>query len=294
MTVPVKVGLNIVWVRPECLVEFAQAAEGLGFESLWSGEHICLSTRPDWWKLFPGAEALGEDFTEDMVPFGPDSIFLDPMIVLAQLATVTTKVRLGIGIYMLALRDPVLVGKTLATLDYISDGRIDVAVGLGWTADEYSFTGNDWTTRGRKMNETIRALRVLWRDEHPEFHGDFYDFGPMGFQPKPAQQPMPIHIGGGGPPAMRRAGQLGDGWYGMPSAIPQVNEERRAAGRADEPFEFTALTIGGGFPSAELDELAALGVTRAVVTPWPGREVAEVGLEGLDDIERYAKEIGLA
>jgi probable F420-dependent oxidoreductase len=294
MTVPVKVGLNIVWVRPEHLVEFARAAEELGFESLWSGEHICLSTRPDWWKLFPGAEALGEDFTEDMVPFGPDSIFLDPMIVLAQLATVTSKVRLGIGIYMLALRDPVLIGKTLASLDYISGGRIDVAVGLGWTADEYSFTGNDWTTRGRKMNETIRALRVLWSEEHPEFHGDFYDFGPMGFQPKPMQQPMPIHIGGGGPPAMRRAGQLGDGWYGMPSAIPQVNEERRNAGRENEPFEFTALTISGGFPVAEMEELSALGVNRVVVTPWPGKEVGEVGLEGLADIERYAKEIGLS
>ena len=293
MSVPVKVGLNIVWVQPAHLVEFARTAEELGFESLWSGEHICLSTRPDRWELFPGSESLGKDFTEDMVPFGPDSLFLDPMIVLAQLATVTSKVRLGIGIYMLALRDPVLVGKTLATLDHISGGRVDLAVGLGWTADEYSFTGNNWTTRGRKMNETIQALRVLWSDEHPEFHGDFYNFGPMGFQPKPVQQPMPIHIGGGGPPAMRRAGLFGDGWYGMPSAIPQVNEERRKAGRADEPFEFTALTISGGFPSAELEELSALGVTRVVVTPWPGKKVGEVGPEGLADIERYAKEIGL-
>ena len=293
MSVPVKVGLNIVWIRPEHLVEFAQAAEALGYESLWSGEHICLSTRPDWWELFPSGTAPGSQLTEDMVPFGPHSTFLDPMIVLAQLATVTSKVRLGIGIYMLALRDPVLVGKTLATLDYISSGRIDLAVGLGWTADEYAFTGNDWTARGRKMNETIRALRVLWTEDEPEFHGDFYDFGPMGFQPKPVQRPMPIHIGGGGPPAMRRAGQLGDGWYGMPSVIPQVNEERRRAGREGEPFEFTALTISGGFGGAELDELSALGVSRVVVTPWPGKKVGEVGREGLADIERYAKEIGL-
>ena len=108
------------------------------------------------------------------------------MIVLAQLASATSRVRLGIGIYMLALRDPVLVGKTLATLDLLSGGRIDMAVGLGWTADEYSFTGNNWKTRGRRMNEMIRALRVLWEDEHPEFHGEFFDFGPWASNRSPA------------------------------------------------------------------------------------------------------------
>ena len=294
MAPAVKVGLNIVWVRPEHLVEFAQAAEALGYESLWSGEHICLSTDPDWWRLFPGSAALGDSFTEDMVPFTPDSVFLDPMLVLAQLATVTTRIRLGIGIYMLALRDPVLIGKTLATLDVLSHGRLDLAVGLGWTADEYTFTGNDWHTRGRRMNETIRALRVLWEEEHPEFHGEFFDFGPMGFQPKPIQRPLPLHIGGGGPPAMRRAGSLGNGWYGFADAIPAVDEERRKAGREGEPFEYTTLTTQGGFSTAQLDEMAAAGVHRAVVTPWPGRKVGEVGREGLADIERYAAEIGLS
>ena len=75
MAPSVKIGLNIVWVRTELLAEFAQLAESLGFESLWSGEHICLSTDPDWWRLFPGAAALGDAFTEDMVPFTPDSNF---------------------------------------------------------------------------------------------------------------------------------------------------------------------------------------------------------------------------
>ena len=200
MTVPLKIGLNIVWVKTALLAEYAQLAESLGYESLWSGEHICLSTRPDWWTKFPGVAALGNGFTEDMVPFSPDSDFPDPMIVLAHLASVTSRVRLGIGIYMLALRDPVLIGKTLATLDVISNGRIDMAVGLGWTPDEYSWTGNDWTVRGRRMNEVIRALRVLFDEEHPQFEGEFFRFGPMGFQPKPVQKPMPIHIGGGAGP----------------------------------------------------------------------------------------------
>ncbi|HLG66462.1 MAG TPA: TIGR03619 family F420-dependent LLM class oxidoreductase [Acidimicrobiales bacterium] len=294
MTPPVSIGLNIVWVKPEHLATFARAAEDLGYESLWSGEHVCLpSDDPGWWRRFPGAEALGDAFTEEMVPFTPDSTFLDPMVVLAHLATVTTRVRLGIGIFMLALRDPVLIGKTLASLDVLSGGRIDMAVGLGWDEAEYRFTGNDWHVRGKRMNEAIRALRVLFDEEHPAFHGELFDFGPLGFEPKPVQRPFPIHIGGGGPPAMRRAGALGNGWYGTPTAIPQVNEERRKAGRAEEPFEFTSLTTAGGVPPGELETLAAMGVHRVVVTPWPGRKVAEVGLEGIEEIEQYAREVGL-
>lgn len=293
MGAPLKVGLNIVWARPEHVVEFARAAEDLGYESVWSGEHVSLPVKDGWWRGFPGTEALGEGFTEEMVPFGPDSPFLDPMVVLAHVAAATTRVRLGIGIYMLTLRDAVLVGRTLASLDVLSGGRLDMATGLGWTEDEYAFTGNDWRVRGRRCNELIRALRVLFEEEHPEFHGEFFDFGPMGFQPKPVQRPFPVHIGGGGPPAMRRAATLGDGWYGMPTAIPEIERLRAEAGRAGEPFEYSTITLQGPVPLAELEAMASMGVHRVVVTPWAGTRVGEVGREGLDIVERYAKEIGL-
>ena len=227
------------------------------------------------------------------MPFSPESPFLDPMIVLAHVAAATTRVRLGIGIYMLALRDAVLVGRTLASLDVLSGGRLDLATGLGWTEDEYRFTGNDWKTRGKRCNELIRALRVLFETETPEFHGTFFDFDPIGFAPKPVQQPLPIHIGGGGLPAMRRAATLGDGWYGETTAIPEVERLRAEAGRADLPFEYSTISLGP-VPLAELEAMAEQGVHRVVVTPWPGRRVGEVGREGLDDIERYAKEIGLS
>jgi probable F420-dependent oxidoreductase len=290
---PVKVGLNIVWAKPEHVVEFAQAAEALGYESVWSGEHVALPSTPDWWKLFPAAELMGDAFSEEMVPFSPDSPFLDPMIVLAHIAAATTKVRLGIGIYMLTLRDAVLVGRTLASLDVLSGGRLDMATGLGWTEDEYRFTGNEWKARGKRCNELIRALRVLFEDERPEFHGDFFDFDPIGFEPRPVQRPLPIHIGGGGPPAMRRAATLGNGWYGEPQKIAEIEQLRAEAGRADEPFEYTSLTLATATPD-ELESLAAMGVHRVVVTPWPGQRVGEVGREGIDAIERYAGEIGLS
>jgi probable F420-dependent oxidoreductase len=292
MSAPLKVGLNIVWAKPEDVVAFAQAAEDLGFESVWSGEHVSLPADPDWWKKFPLAEIMGDAFTEDMIPFSPTSPFLDPMIVLAHVAAATKRVRLGIGIYMLTLRDAVLVGRTLASLDVLSGGRLDMATGLGWTADEYRFTGNDWSVRGKRCNELIRALRVLFEDDNPEFHGEFFDFDAIGFEPKPVQRPFPIHIGGGGKPAFKRAATLGDGWYGETHVIPEINQLREEAGRGDLPFEYSTISLGP-VPMDELEALAEQGVHRVVVTPWPGKRVGEVGREGLDDIERYAKEIGL-
>jgi alkanesulfonate monooxygenase SsuD/methylene tetrahydromethanopterin reductase-like flavin-dependent oxidoreductase (luciferase family) len=140
MTAAIKIGLNLVWVKHECLVEYAQLAEALGFESVWSGEHVAIPARPDWFEGPEQDKHLAGPGRELKMPFHPDSLFLDPMIVLAHLAAATKKVRLGIGIYMLALRDPVLVGRTIASLDVLSGGRLDMAVGLGWLPDEYAFT----------------------------------------------------------------------------------------------------------------------------------------------------------
>jgi probable F420-dependent oxidoreductase len=292
MVPPLKIGLNIAWPKPEEIVTFAKAAEDLGFESVWSGEHVSLPATPDWWKLFPLADILGDAFTEDMVPFSPTSPFLDPMIVLAHVAAATERVRLGVGIYMLTLRDAVLVGRTLASLDVLSGGRLDMATGLGWTADEYRFTGNEWTTRGKRCNELIRALRVLFEQEAPEFHGDFFDFDPIGFEPKPIQAPLPIHIGGGGPAAMKRAATLGDGWYGETGPMEEINRLRVEAGRDHLPFQFSTIALGAVGPD-DLATMAEQGVDRVVVTPWEGTRVGEVGREGLDVLERYATSIGL-
>lgn len=292
MAAPLKMGLNIVWVKPELQVECAVLAEQLGFDSIWSGEHICLEKQPGWWKNYPSVIALGDKGTENDVSFGPDSQFLDPLIALAAFATATKKVRLGVGIYMLALRDAVLAAKMLASLDVLSGGRIDLAVGLGWNEPEYAFTGNDWSKRGRKMDETIRAIRVLFEQETPEFHGEFYDFGPCGFEPKPIQKPMPIIIGGGSPPAERRAGRLGDGWHGPVSSIPAIKRHLAEAGRADAPFLWSSITLGP-LARPELEAMAAQGADQAVVTPWANSKVGSVGREGFAVMERYAKSIGL-
>jgi probable F420-dependent oxidoreductase len=291
MSLPIKVGLNIVWLKPEVQVEGAQLAESLGFSSVWVGEHIGLPKFPGWWKNYPTVVAKGDKGSEDDVLFGPTSDFLDPLVTLGAVASVTKSVRLGVGIYMLPLRDPLLAAKMIATLDVLSGGRLDLAVGLGWSEGEYRFAGVEWKDRARRMDEIIKAMRVLFEEETPEFHGEFFDFGPLGFEPKPIQKPLPIIIGGGTPPAERRAGRLGNGWHGAAQSIPAIRQHLAEAGRADEPFKFSTITLGA-VPRAELEALAEKGVQTAVVTPWRAK-VGEVGREGFADLERYAKEIGL-
>ncbi|WP_374282978.1 TIGR03619 family F420-dependent LLM class oxidoreductase [Novosphingobium sp.] len=293
-----KVGLNVVPVPSSLLVRFARLAEDMGFESLWSGEHVCLPANEDWWRGYPtvtATAARGEPVDPSLVPFTPHSPFHEPLIVLSHLAAVTSRVRLGVGIYLLALRDAVLVGRALASLDVLSGGRIDLGVGLGWSPEEYAYTGNDWHKRGRKLDETILALRALFEQDEPEFHGEFYDFPKIGFQPKPVQRPFPIHVGGFTPAAERRAARLGNGWYGGPAHIPSVKAQLAEQGRADEPFTFGMIEPRGMIERDELLRLADQGVDRVVTTVWP--QTLEPSADDPDaplrELEAYARRIGL-
>jgi probable F420-dependent oxidoreductase len=286
------VGLNVSALQLDHLLEFTVEAERLGYESVWYGEHVAIPAGDGWWRDFPGAQ-FNPDFTEEMVPFTLETGWLDPMVVLGHLAAVTSRVRLGVGIYMLALRDAVLAGRTLTSVDFLSGGRLDVAVGLGWSRDEYAVTGNRWETRGRRTDELIRVLRTLFEQHRPEFHGEFFDFPPISFEPKPVQQPLPIHVGGGGPAAFRRAAALGNGWYGGPDAIPEIRRLLEEHGRGDQPFQFSVITMQGGIPVEDLERLAALGVDRVIVTPWAGTKSGTVGRDGLAQLGAYALEVGL-
>lgn len=297
MALPVKVGLNIVWMKPELQVEVAKLAEDLGFYSVWTGEHIGLPKYDGWWKQYPTVLAKGEAGGPDDVAFGPDSEFMDPMVMLSAIAAVTKRVRLGIGIWMLPLREVLIAAKTVATLDVISGGRLDLAVGLGWSEGEYASTNNNYKTRGKKLDEAMQAMRVLFEEDTPEFHGDFFNFGPLGFWPKPVQKPFPILVGGGAGPAERRAGRLGDGWQGTSHSCKAANlakmkQHMADAGRSGAPFQFNC-TVLTPLNNQELDAMAAEGVEHVVVTPWPGKKVGEVGREGFAALEEYAKEIGL-
>jgi probable F420-dependent oxidoreductase len=276
-----KFGLNFTPVYPAQARDLAILAEETGFESIWIGEHVLVP--------FDGVPE------GDRANFRPDSRFIEPWVALSHLAAVTSTVRLGTCVAVLPLHHPVHLARSIATLDVLSGGRVTVGTGVGLIEAEYRAVGEDFTTRGARLDEMIQVMGVLFSDAQPEFHGRFYDFPPSGFEPKPIQRPRPpLLVGGYSEAALRRCIEVGDGWFGgSPSAssaadtIADLQRRRSAAGRPS--LEITLLTgWGKGFDADLVASYEKAGVDRLVVTPWTSSRAAREG------IERFAAEAGLA
>ena len=139
---------------------------------------------------------------------------LDPYVSLMAAAAATTTLRVGTGITLLTERDPLVTAKEIASLDLLSNGRVDVGIGAGWNAEEMENHGTEFATRFRVMSERAKAMKTLWAQEEPEFHGEFVDFDPVWSFPKPVQKPNPpILIGGESIHTLRRVVEYGDGWF---------------------------------------------------------------------------------
>jgi len=281
----VKIGLNFFPIRIREMSRAAALADRLGYSSLWYGEHVAVP-----WE-FDAARYPG-----DRVPFRPDSKILDPLSLLAHLSGVTEHIRLGTGISILPLHDPLLTARTLLTIDLFSNGRLDLGVGVGWMVDEYEFVGRDFSRRGEILDEFLDVLDVLWAEDRPEHHGPHFDFRSIGFSPKPLQRPrIPVHVGGRTTPSLRRAARY-EGWYGgaeTPEDAARIRAEisrhREAAGTAPEGFEMSVLLFWKP-TRMQVDAFAEAGVDQLVVTPWEPLTDASAALAG---IEAYADELGL-
>lgn len=224
----------VSFTEPEHLVPVARLAEDAGFHGILISDHL----------FFPGKLVSRYPYSEDGRPaFDGTTPFPDPWTTIAAMAAVTERLRFGTMVYILPLRHPLEVAKTVGSVAVLSGGRIALGCGAGWIREEYDALGVDFSTRGRRMDEMIPALRALWAGGPVEHHGDFFDFGPLEMSPSPAR-PIPIYVGGLAPAALRRAAQLGDGWIGTghaPEEVPPLLERLRAlrkeAGREAEPFE---------------------------------------------------------
>jgi probable F420-dependent oxidoreductase len=276
-----KFGLNFTPVYLGEMGELARVAEQAGFESLWIGEHVLVP--------FGGVPE------GDTANFRPDSRFVEPWVALSHLAAVTTTIRLGTCVAVLPLHQPVHLARSIATVDVLSNGRVSVGAGVGGIAAEYAAVGEDFHTRGARLDEMIQVMDVLFRDSQPEFHGRFYDFPPSGFEPKPVQRPRPpLLLGGNSEAALRRCVETGDGWFGgSPSparaeaTIAALQQQRSDLGRP--PLEITLLTgWAKGFDPDLVKAYEAGGVDRMVATPWSSSRTAREG------IERFATDAGLA
>ncbi|MFQ5895329.1 MAG: LLM class F420-dependent oxidoreductase [Nitrospinota bacterium] len=210
----------------ESLRELAREAEGAGLDSLWVSDHVVIPQR-----------------AESPYPYSPDRRWgvgadcLAPIPSLAFLAGATERVRLGTSVLILPYRPAILAAKQLATLDFLSGGRLILGVGAGWLREEFEALGlGTFAVRGEVTDETIRAFRALWREEAPTFQGRYVRLGgDFAFAPKPLSRPfLPIWVGGHSEAALRRAGRLGDGWHPIGMRPPAVIEPAQYAVMARE------------------------------------------------------------
>lgn len=187
------------------LVHLAREAEDLGFSSVWVSEHL--------WHAEYVAKRLG------------DRPYHEPLTVLTAVAMVTRRVRLGTSVLIMPWHHPVRLAKTLASLDDLSEGRVDFGVGVAVTEDEFRNLGVPFGTRGRQTDDALTAMRKLWTEDVPEHHGEFYSFEGLRFEPKPRQAGgPPVLIGGGAPAALRRVVTHGDGWHALGQSPRRLGE----------------------------------------------------------------------
>ncbi len=189
------------------------------------------------------------------------------------MAAVTSRLHFATMVYILPLRHPVEVAKSVGTAAVLSGGRVALGVGAGWIREEFDALGVDFATRGARLDEMLEVMRKLWSGEMVEHHGEHFDFGPMQMSPAPGA-PVPVYVGGLSKRALRRAATLGDGWIGtgqtpeeVPSLLADLARMRAEAGRGQEPFEsIVPLTVP---PDLELLQRLESEHGMTSTTAWP-------------------------
>ncbi|MCZ6619285.1 MAG: LLM class F420-dependent oxidoreductase [Gammaproteobacteria bacterium] len=249
-------------VAPDVL---ARAAEARGFESLFFPEHthIPASRETPW----PGGGELPRVYWHSH----------DPFVALAGAATVTTRLKLGTGITLVTERDPILMAKQVASLDFLSGGRLLLGVGAGWNVEEMANHGVDFAKRWRVLRERVLAMRAIWSEEEAEFHGEHVDFDRLWAYPKPKQPGGPkILLGASSKWTYPRIAEYGDGWFPIhqdasraaaqggidyPAGITATNEAWAAAGREGRP-DFSIFGLGPD--KGRVVELIEMGFNRVI------------------------------
>lgn len=247
-------------IRP---VELGRAAEDLGFESLWFAEHSHIPTsRETPWGGVKDAPPLPEQYWRTM----------DVFVALGAIAAVTSNLKLGTGIALVAQRDPIWLAKEVASLDLISDGRVLFGIGYGWNKEEMASHGTAYLERRAKLREHILLMKELWTEEVASFDGEFVSLEPSWAWPKPVQQPHPPILMGGaaGPKTIADMVEFCDGWmplgtrHDLLGNIETVRQALRDGGRDPESFDISVY----GAPRDEkvLELFAENGVNRTVFT----------------------------
>ena len=253
---------TITFVTGDGAAELAKAAEDVGFESLWTVEHI----------LYPeGYESTYPYAPDGRMPGSGANPIPDPLIWLSYVAANTTDLKLATGISLLPERHPVTYAKGVATLDMMSSGRVILGIGIGWLKEEFEALDIPWEGRTRRTEEYADVMRELWEADDVSYHGEFVDFDNISSNPKPHDGPVPIHIGGHSRAAAERAGRMGDGFFPAKGDVAGLFEIARQTaadhGRDAEALEMTSSHPGvfGDDPGAAVEEAASWGMHRMII-----------------------------
>ncbi|MDP7357319.1 MAG: TIGR03619 family F420-dependent LLM class oxidoreductase [Pseudomonadales bacterium] len=248
---------------PEIIEDFGRGAEDLGLDSVWVGEHVVLFDTMEF--PYPGSR-------DGKIPMPENGGLLDTVATLAFLAGNTKALRLGTGITLLPQRNPIYTAKEFTTLDWLSGGRIDFGVGVGWCKEEVIACGYSWQDRGARCDEFLELLQTLWTEPIASYAGDHFTLQPCRMDPKPLQKPhIPIIIGGHSRAALRRAARFGNGWYGFgtdphttAAVLEQLDQALAARSRSRDNFEII-MTPPFRVSEDMVRQYRDLGVDRLVV-----------------------------
>jgi probable F420-dependent oxidoreductase len=253
-----RIGISAYDMAAADILDLARAADRLGFDAIWLGEHLLLPV--DYRTIHPTKSSEGEQHHKGPI-VGLDTELLDPFVALAAIAGSTTRLRLATGIYILPLRHPLLTARGACTLQEVSGGRLLLGLGTGWLSEEFDAFDVPFDERVSRFNEAVEVMRRAWRGGPFEFQGKHFGFDSIQLTSRPVS--VPLVFGGNTERALRRAATMGDAWFS--SGTPTLDEAVRLR-----------------------DRLHALRDEHGVTEPFP----CYVRVEGADPavIERYARE----
>jgi probable F420-dependent oxidoreductase len=257
---------------PELIAEFGRIVEERGFHSIWVPEHVVFFR--DYASQYPYSD-------DGKIPGNPNGV-MEPLTALTFIAAHTERVRLGTGVCLVPQRNPIYTAKQVADVDYLSKGRLDFGIGIGWLREEFDALGVPWERRADRTRECIAVMKTLWCDDISSFKGEFYDVPECMQNPKPAQKPHPpLYFGGESDPALRRVAELGQGWFGYNLTPDQLDAnlkrldtllEQAGRSRADVKIQ---VSPRGRYDSDMLARFRDSGVDQ-VVLPLFGRDADRV------------------
>jgi probable F420-dependent oxidoreductase len=268
-------------------VELAKDAEAVGFHGLVTSDQLYFPR--EFRTPYPNTSS-------GKVTWSQETLWPEPHVALAAAAAVTSRLRLGTFTYILPLRHVLFVAREVAAAADLAPGRLMVGASAGWLRQHFEAVDVDFATRGRRLEEMVEALRLLWSGETAEYHGDIVDFEPLSIRPVPPE-PVPINIGGDTNVAMARAARIGDGWLGKlyetDEAIERTRRMRKLvedAGR--DPDSFDIVMALGPADRRRVDQLGEAGVTGLVVS-CGSVEVPSGERPDIEQLTALARAIGI-